>query len=488
MSGFEIVGTVLGAIPLIISVIRNYQKVSEYRDQRRILEGLARDLDIESTSLRNTCMSLLEEVAPPSELRTMHSAFPELLWENDNVRLRVESRVNCTGFLDIVRDMEMAIEELKKKLKLGPQCEVKSPKSKSMSLVINRSVYEKDIEKLRSRNLTLKFVLMQGSEFESRRQKRSHCNWMGLLQATTQDVYDALRPNLCRTYSHSQQHGVSLGLFAEEREFWMRNEVVSANRLEFHLTLSYHLEGTENSGNYPWDWKKKGVRFQSTVTKESSTPSPSDPTLRVQISNLCEDILYHKDCYGHLISKRPISEDGRFGVYRSKLATKNNSYSLLSLEQAIGNCNSQPSLTKKLSLASIITSSILKLYGAPWLPRYPISKNIRVVQDDNTVDYGKVIPDEFISQNCAQDHTVHLSKTFDCTTSSGIQNVELFLRQVKILADDQYRNAVKNCLKLAIGSPDLDLNEDKARDEIYNNIIAPVEESFMSSDFMKTGS
>ena len=75
MSGLEIVGVVLGAIPLLIAAIENYEKIIRpiisYRKYSAVLKTFLTELQVQRDIFQNECIWILSPVANAHELQDM---------------------------------------------------------------------------------------------------------------------------------------------------------------------------------------------------------------------------------------------------------------------------------------------------------------------------------------------------------------------------------------------------------------------------------
>lgn len=130
MSGFEVVGVVLGTIPLIISAFehskRVIQEVKVMRRWAKVMHSLARSLSTEQRILENTCETLLGGIVPVDAIKPLLAQPFGPLWQDDKIRLEVERRLDHTAgdFEHLVRDMKEALKELGVKLHIGPDMKV----------------------------------------------------------------------------------------------------------------------------------------------------------------------------------------------------------------------------------------------------------------------------------------------------------------------------------------------------------------------------
>lgn len=132
MSGIEIVGLVLGGIPLIISAMEHYAHVvsalGHYRRYKLELQTLMNSLSTEKANLMDTCEKLLLGIVPPWEIEKMtEDPFGNgRQWENTEIQEKIRRRLykNYTVFENNVRDIHAAIQELQDQLQLQPDGKV----------------------------------------------------------------------------------------------------------------------------------------------------------------------------------------------------------------------------------------------------------------------------------------------------------------------------------------------------------------------------
>lgn len=118
MSGIEIVGLLLGAVPLAISALEHYKEgidvLSDFRNYRSTLKSLKTKLSIQEELYRGTLQRLLLSELSPLEVRTL---FPEPgvkgssdLWGTKNIeeKLRRKLGTKFDIFMDVVVDVGKA--------------------------------------------------------------------------------------------------------------------------------------------------------------------------------------------------------------------------------------------------------------------------------------------------------------------------------------------------------------------------------------------
>jgi hypothetical protein len=72
MSGLEIAGLVLGALPPAVKAIQGYREtLSLIKNVKRDLDYLERDLETERIRFQDTCEALLVGIVPPIKINAM---------------------------------------------------------------------------------------------------------------------------------------------------------------------------------------------------------------------------------------------------------------------------------------------------------------------------------------------------------------------------------------------------------------------------------
>ncbi|KAI0438666.1 hypothetical protein F4803DRAFT_534149 [Xylaria telfairii] len=237
-----------------------------------------------------------------------------------------------------------------------------------------------------------------------------------------------------------------------------------------------------------------------------------------------------------------VREYGRFSVSRINGSWGSYTLTFICIRDMIEKSNKSvvlhqkntPSLPQKLALASTIASGIFQLQRTPWLSMVVTSRTFYIMKFDTTVDFDRAyisraapeaschhhptcpgpcdgnankIPterlgnelmwalfvllievilwramDDILSETSAADAAgVPPREIFDYTTQRGLNIVQGLLSKVTLVADQECRRAVETCLKLAFGYPNLDLGQEEVRQQVYGNIITPIEESAENS-------
>jgi hypothetical protein len=115
MSGIEVVGLLLGAIPLVISAMEHYKDgidvITDIRNYRSTLKSLKTKLSIQEELYRGTLQRLLLSELSPVEV---HALFPEpgangsgALWGTKDIEEKLRRKLGAKYdiFMDVVVDV-----------------------------------------------------------------------------------------------------------------------------------------------------------------------------------------------------------------------------------------------------------------------------------------------------------------------------------------------------------------------------------------------
>lgn len=118
MSGFEVVGVVLGTLPLAISALEHYRDglrvIQRWRRYERELQSLIRNLETERAKLQNVCEMLLTGLVSHSRIEAMVDDPLGSLWLEEGILKKVRVRLwrSWDVFEKNLQDMNIAIGRL----------------------------------------------------------------------------------------------------------------------------------------------------------------------------------------------------------------------------------------------------------------------------------------------------------------------------------------------------------------------------------------
>lgn len=124
MSGFEVAGLVLGAIPLVITAFEVYydtvSKVDKWRKYGREVGKISRSLRLEQARLQSICEKLLSGLVPMTDIDVMMKDPHGPLWKAKGLQDKMSIRLWNSGkdIMAAIEDINSAIQEIMKKLKL----------------------------------------------------------------------------------------------------------------------------------------------------------------------------------------------------------------------------------------------------------------------------------------------------------------------------------------------------------------------------------
>lgn len=124
MSGIEVAGLVLGAIPLIITALDVYKgtvsKVSKWRRYAREVDRLIRCLRFEDARLQSVCEKMLVGIVSGSDIKAMIEDPGGPLWNDNGLHQKLGPRLwkSRGDFMGTIEDIKMSVDEIKDKLKL----------------------------------------------------------------------------------------------------------------------------------------------------------------------------------------------------------------------------------------------------------------------------------------------------------------------------------------------------------------------------------
>lgn len=118
MSGFEVVGIVLGTIPLILTAIEKYKAVGSPRKYARELNSLRRSLGVELEIFEGICERLLTGVVANTDIEKMIREPFGPVWQDQEINRRIRLRLwkSYTSFEGTAQDMLEALDQLSTKL------------------------------------------------------------------------------------------------------------------------------------------------------------------------------------------------------------------------------------------------------------------------------------------------------------------------------------------------------------------------------------
>ena len=132
MSGIEVAGLVLGALPLVIAALEHYAEgantMRTWWRYERELKDMARVVHAYYLFYKDTCTTLLNNIAPPKKISLLLDDLGGKAWEDAD--LQKELKRFLADSFDVykatIQSMDAVVSEFKRKLRLGPDGKVSS--------------------------------------------------------------------------------------------------------------------------------------------------------------------------------------------------------------------------------------------------------------------------------------------------------------------------------------------------------------------------
>ncbi|KAI1820533.1 hypothetical protein F4861DRAFT_54467 [Xylaria intraflava] len=280
MSGLEVVGVVLGAIPLLITAVEKYERgirtIQIMRRRAKVMHSLAMALSTEQTILRNTCETLLGGIVDPEDMSPLLAEPFGLLWQDPNLQVLVERRLDHTlgDFKALVHSMKDSVYEIRSKLGLGSNFEIRIDdgsigKRDMIMIALQFSTHEDSLRRLADTNQKLDMMITGNLRNEPYRRARSQEKLFNLLQSVSRGIYNALRSSLsCRC---AQSHGVGFGLPASTVTGRVQDEEALVKQLNFHLVLANMTQDDRWTAQSNWVWDELVLRLAEIPMKAPTT-------------------------------------------------------------------------------------------------------------------------------------------------------------------------------------------------------------------------
>ncbi|KAJ2983179.1 hypothetical protein NUW58_g6293 [Xylaria curta] len=280
MSGFEVIGVVLGSIPLLISALEHYERgiktIQIVRRRAKVMHSLATALSTEQTILRNTCETLLGGIIDPKHMKPLLAEPFGPLWKNPDIEALVEQRLDHTlnDFKALALSMNEAVEEIRSKLSLGSDFELKIDdgaigKKDIIKIAIQFSTHEDSLKRLADINQKLDLLMTGNLRNEAYRKVCIPEKLFNLLQTVSRGIYNALSSSLSCTCA--QSHGVGFGLPAPRVTGRTQDAEALVRRLNFHLILANQPQDAKGKVRSSWVWNELILRLSEIPSKACAT-------------------------------------------------------------------------------------------------------------------------------------------------------------------------------------------------------------------------
>ncbi|KAK1775126.1 hypothetical protein QBC45DRAFT_383982 [Copromyces sp. CBS 386.78] len=304
MSGFEVAGIILGALPLIVTALESYTKTSEMMHTRRAytreVKLLARGLETERVKLQNICEQLLIGIALPHKIEEMIEAPGGKSWEDQEIDGKIRQRLwkSSAIFEGKLEDIDKATKELKLKLQIDTDSQVnsislirsKTREFRKMDFVLHKSEYHQLLARVREDVSSLETLTNQNVSLEPERRKRMSLRLHRIMHSVSDSIHQALRTAVSACQCPTS-HNVGLKLVppVDTGIIPGDDDMNIVKTLSFNFVISYGSCSRPTSSNMGRLWGSlvvKPFNDMEPSTESQSTPSASPeqgPAREVQI-------------------------------------------------------------------------------------------------------------------------------------------------------------------------------------------------------------
>ncbi|KAH7121853.1 hypothetical protein B0J13DRAFT_628981 [Dactylonectria estremocensis] len=307
MSGLEVIGLVVGILPLAVQAVKGYRTtLSGVANVDRDLNALIRDLETEHVRLRTTCEVLFDGVAPLSIIdKLIETPFgPD--WKPYKEKLRLRLWTESGQFEEQVAEMQKAAEDLKAKLaidedgktKLTDRIAIIRELKRRTSFTLKKKDYDEVLTRIKTANSVLHELTGKTCGLEPNRRRRSQARLNNLIRTLARSIFNALyRATTCHC---ANLHTVCLELVP-------RNVVIVpsdqddqvAKDFNFHVVMGPKeqssgegdTEATSSvaklqkaASNY---WKSLLIRLAESGSVPAPAPTPSST---VQVTSVAQGV------------------------------------------------------------------------------------------------------------------------------------------------------------------------------------------------------
>ncbi|KAF2866629.1 hypothetical protein BDV95DRAFT_631755 [Massariosphaeria phaeospora] len=424
MSGIEVAGLVLGAVPLIIAALEAYNEgldpIKSFVRWERELPQFIRKLRNQHVHYAQTIRILLETITTEFELAEMLSEPSGQLWKDKDMLLKLEDKLqeSYQAYRSTIADIERITKRIADKLDLERAVELtrndleaiivaNPPKAndkfefrKRVRFGMNKKTIKALLEELDDCNKQLERFTDKSEKIETFRKvtKPSFATRLQRIQSYARNLHESLLLSWscsCRSY-----HKTSLQLEPRGNIYATKTKKAGQSaqtcfRVSFtssgDSTHPWHLQIAEIHIKEEDDQKcstplkpEKKPRMAKSVSFGNTPPPPYSvlqnpaaalPPVLQEVKDMCASIQQlHKSspCIGFSLDSRSKLR----GVYpiTPTIESKVASCELVTLEELLDSppeVNGKPAkLSKKerYALALTLASSALQLNGTPWFP------------------------------------------------------------------------------------------------------------------------
>ncbi|KAK6819497.1 hypothetical protein PG987_015980 [Apiospora arundinis] len=518
-TGIEVVGVILGVIPLVIEGIKTYRSTydkSTTRGMKRVFGSLITEIEAEETILRELYVGLRDEA--------------EINWNTGGT---IEKKVDlllgdCSrSFTRTAQSMKEDVEELKERLGIGPNGEILDRSLLArLKLVWVEADLDKLISRLRRNNERLNAMVDLSQKRvtrEPKSRKTKQASMLGIARNLLMTACNALSQAM--TCACAEPHNMNLRIEAYTSELLRYGDVDElSSTIPIHVIVLFDILGQPQS-NRPWHWEEMLLRkhIQLPINQiNAATQPPSKVLKRIRLigkaastaplSGMKPKTTQKSQKDDELVISITILLDNsaknatKFMI-RPSNSNQNNRWAILTLRDVLmdqGKTLPELRYLDKMKLAALVSRALLQLSGSSWLPELITSESLVILKSDNTTVYDSIYVSTCAS--LAQPPTLQLDLPVNCTKDEqrlialGITLIELVLgthwEQIRAsaestsdreIAHDKLQDvrkvnefcyfAIKYCINIEVVGAKCDLESQEFRKEIYERVVGRLEDN-----------
>ncbi|KAK3937486.1 hypothetical protein QBC46DRAFT_460845 [Diplogelasinospora grovesii] len=399
MSGIEVVGLILGALPLVISAIEHYESnldravaFFKWKDE---LEKAMRELN------------LLLDVASNSELEEMMSDAQSPLWKSGELADALQHKLGVAYklYMHIVKEMETHLKTLASHLDIDRQdVRLQGTANELEAIIITARTFTMKRKDVRRLLAELKECNDRLEQFIEKAQKFEQPS----AQATTS------KPHLSTPLQKISEYATSLHHVLLQA--WC---CTSHSRHHAHLLLEHRMIKRRKRRQL----KAKFLVVTPTAIAQSNCVPPVsqlDPAELEVVHNLCS-IFERQQKNGSYLGFGLDSKGLLRGTFQPSKAAPSFAESLVSLEDLLFSRSKpwQPATDEeRYILAITLVSSLLQLHSTPWLAAHWSERDIlfpEIAGESRRIDFRH----PFVMKTYAEDHINERAESSTVTTATA---------------------------------------------------------------------
>ncbi|KAF4454015.1 hypothetical protein F53441_3399 [Fusarium austroafricanum] len=440
MSGFEIAGLILSAIPIAIETLKiGSQGLATLRRSRKYeneMQRLINRFENERVRLQDVCEKLLVDLVPHSQIEQLILNPHELLGSKPELDTKLRGRLwnGYEVFEKTLKEIRTAMDEATERINIQIRDKLNIRRS------LRHSFLDDLLHRINEGISILEQLVQRSIELEPARKIRCQGRFLCFMRNLADELFGAVRAS----FDCPCEHHVCLQLEKRTSDIVPDDAGYDApiRDIKFNLALSYNGPGINPDAisshtrkwsevvarpapiSQPWvpiqeTWSKAMHRLQLLKSFGRSvfsraSPSPMADPIKVPdnsvelesvpkhtgppstILDLCTRIRQpitseSEMCYG-MIFDTSLQKTYTYDVYSIILSKYREQCdrTVISLNEVLSQNQRHMVLSEqdRLKLAVVICSSLLQLYGSPWIPKVIRSQDIYLIQgiDDPVCD------------------------------------------------------------------------------------------------------